>query len=241
MRSGKANASSGMNTRQRATAIVFVVIVIVLIWQGYGLIKESRSASSVPSAPSASSPQAAPSAPNPSNVTPQAASLSKQEPAAMNPADVVQLQKQKAVEDQYISSLNELQMLRLSREIAETNQAIVKAKLETVTAEKNILELLKPAPVTNASYAQGLVNPAAGGGTPTSQIQAQPEVSYTVISVSELQNKWNAVLGYQGNLYQVSIGDVLPVDGSAVVDIGKEGVILEKSGVRRKISLVPII
>jgi hypothetical protein len=62
-----------------------------------------------------------------------------------------------------------------------------------------------------------------------------------VISVSQLQNRWGAVLGYQGNLYSVFSGDVLPPDGSKVISISKSGVILEKNGIRTLVSMVPVI
>jgi hypothetical protein len=39
----------------------------------------------------------------------------------------------------------------------------------------------------------------------------------------------------------VSHGDVLPPDGSVVISIDKAGIILERNGIRRKISMVPII
>ena len=143
--------------------------------------------------------------------------------------ELVRLQQE--TQAKYVAALNELQMLKIAREIAQTNQAIAAARLATVTAEKNTLLLLSPPP---PAYAQGLVTPVSG--TPS---MSSP--GYTVVSVSQLQNRWNAVLGYQDKLYSVSIGDVLPSDGSTVVSISRSGVVLEKDGAKRKISMVPII
>ena len=115
------------------------------------------------------------------------------------------------------------------------------AKLDTVTSEKKVVDLLAPpVPVaTAATYAQGLEG-IDGHKSTTTTSSPQTEANYTVISVSQLQSKWGAVLGYQGSLYNVSLGDVLP-DKSIVLHIDKSGVILEKDSVRKKISLVPII
>ena len=127
------------------------------------------------------------------------------------------------------------------------NQAIAASKLATVTAEKGISDLLtKPTPmqVSAGEYASKLAGPVRQGESLLGQqmgTAAPVEVQYTVISVSMQLHKWNAVLGYQGKLYNVSIGDVLPVDGAVVVSISRNGVILNKDGKRRKVSLVAAI
>src|SRR5690606_24594193 len=137
-------------------------------------------------------------------------------------------------------AVNELQMLKIQRDIAETNKAIAGAKLDTVNAQKNIVTLLAPEQPSN--YAQHLVNPtgaaAPTAGTPPPTII---EVPYTVISVTEIQGRWGAVIGAQGKLYNVHVGDVLPADKSKVISINKSGVVLEKDGVKKIVSLVPII
>lgn len=243
---------SGMNTRQKVTTVVFIVIVLILLYMVYGMFKgESTPASIAPiaAAPPGANPTApggfAPSQPQ----APKPAQL-PQQPQSLSPREAQLLQMQQETEAKYLDALNELQMLKLERDIAETNKAIAAAKLDTITAQTKIVSLLKPpVQVAPGSYAQGLVSPTSGGqtgsaqGGPPATIQPPPvqETNYTVISVSLLQSQWNAVIGYQGNLYSVHVGDVLPIDGSKVLSIDKSGLILERNGVKRKLSMVPII
>src|SRR5438105_8732767 len=105
----------------------------------------------------------------------------------MSPREIELLKLQQETQAKYIAALNELQMLKIQREIAETNQAIVKAKLETVTDQKNIINLLSPAAplVTSKTYAAGL-----SGQQPPGQIPAPPvsnTLTYDVLLVSYLQ------------------------------------------------------
>lgn len=239
MTADRPNSISNLTTRQKITAVVLVLVVIFLIWQIYGLFGGGSAKAPAPTvghvpALSATAPQGASrSMPAPR----QTISPSK----AMTPEEASLLKLQQETEAKYIQALNELQMLKIERDIAETNKAIMAAKLDTITAEKNIVDLLKPpAPpsIPPASYAPGLVNPIAARPP---IVEAQTEVNYSVISVSQLLNRWHAVLGYQGSLYNVMVGDILPADNSKVIFIDKTGVILEKNGMRKKISMVPII
>jgi type IV pilus biogenesis protein PilP len=81
------------------------------------------------------------------------------------------------------------------------------------------------------------------GQTPSAPppVPEEEVVPYTVISVSKIENKWNAVVGVQGTLYSVHVGDIIPADGSRVKSISSSGIVLEKKDKERKISLVPII
>lgn len=248
MRTDKTPSLQSMTTRQKVTGVIFVIILIVVIWQLIGLFRGAgTSAPTVTSTKPAhvTAGQASPqlSKPSPANLKgPAAAPLSQRE------MELMQLQQQ--TEAKYVAAINELQMLKIQRDIAQTNQEIARARLETVTAQQGIVQLLSPQPATPATYARGLVNPVTGApAAPTTPQQPAPpvvapvqtEVNYSVISVSQLQSRWSAVLGYQGNLYNVFVGDVLPPDNSTVVAISKAGVVLQKDGARRKVSLVPII
>jgi hypothetical protein len=167
---------------------------------------------------------------------------------------------QKETETKYLAALNELQMLKVEKDIAETNKDISVAKLDMVTAQVGIKELLAPpkseAPAPDA-YAHGLdqaagAQQAAGAAqtsppadaasqaasNPTAQVDASS--SYTVVSVSKLRGQWTAVLGSQGKLMSVREGDVLS-GGSTVLTIDNSGVLLERGGNKQKISMMPII
>lgn len=239
---------SNMNNRQKVTAIVFVVIVLIILYMVYGMFKGE----SAPAMPVSEGPTGAMNAATPGGFTPPQPQTPKQAQLAqtqqLSPREAQLLQMQQETEMKYLDALNQLQMLKLERDIAETNKAIASAKLDTITAQEKIVTLLKPpVQITPATYAQGLVSPTTTGGPPANM---QPpvtvnkpveETNYSVISVSLLQSQWNAVVGYQGNLYNVHVGDILPVDGSKVLSIDKSGLIIEKDGVKRKLSMVPII
>lgn len=224
------SADSASSPRQKIVAGIVVVVLLFLIWQIYGMFSGGSTAVNTNTAQ-----QAAPPPP------PQPVQLVAK-PVAMTPREMELAKAQADIQAKYVATLNELQALKLTQQIAETNQAIMTAKLATVTAEKNIVEVVSKAtlPMMPGNYVQNL-----GGEAPKpSEEQAKPApliVSYSVISVSQLQYKWHAVLSYNGNLYSVAIGDILPADGSKVVSINKSGVELERNGVVTKVSLIPII
>jgi hypothetical protein len=229
-----------MSTRQKITAVLVVIVILIVGWQAIGIFKGSDASPGTANLSTASSagpinntqppPQAVPTVPK---------------PAALTPAQAELVRLQQETQAKYIAALNELQMLKIERDIAENQREIMKAKQDTVIAQKGIVELLAPPTVGGASYQQNLVTPtsttSANENNGAAQQTLSAEVKYSVISVSQLQNKWSAVLGYQNNLYSVSIGDILPPDGSKVVAIGKAGVVLEKDGTRKTVSLVPVI
>lgn len=250
--------TTAISTRTKVTAAVFVVIVIFLLYEVFQIFKGGGDGSA-PVAPAATSKMSgtnnpmnaqAPSGPPP----PQAATLTPATTPTARDAELMRLQQ--ATESKYLSAVNDLQMLKVEKDIAETNKAIMSARYDTITAEKNIVNLLKPPPTpTTASYAPSLVTPGTEGTPTTPTVTPPPTVTatmtttttqteienYQVISVSLLNNRWGAVLGLQGNLFSVQTGDVLPADRSKVVSIDKTGVILENGGKRKKFSLVPII
>lgn len=204
-----------------------------------------------PTTPSGAMPLSNPAgnmnAPMPTN-TPQTTMLQQPQAAkdaqAMSNADL--LKKQKDQQEKYLTTVNELQMLKLQKDIAETNQAISAAKLATATAEKNINDLLvKPLPpqLPPPNYASSLIGPTSAaplGSGPVNLTPTEISVPYVVISVSMQMNKWTAVLGSAGKLYNVSSGDVMS-DGWVVAHISREGVVLKRGGVSKKVSLVPVI
>lgn len=227
-----------MTNRQKAIAGALILVLIVLVWQISGLFGGGTTTQDT------IKPTANLQAPAQQQLAPQPAPLPK---PVMTQREAELLQQQQQIEAKYIAALNELQMLKLEKEIAETNKAIIDAKLGTVTAQKNIVDMLAPPPppqVSPAGYAQSLATGqpvVVTSDAPPIKISQPQEVSYTVVSISRIKSRWSAVLGYQTNLYYVSIGDVLPADGSKVVSIDRSGVILQKNGVRKKVSLVPII
>jgi type IV pilus biogenesis protein PilP len=233
--------------RQKIVAVILAMVLIFIIWQVIDMFKG-------PATPAAIINQTAQNnakQPMPADnmMVPKPAQLNATKEQNLTPEQDEMQKQQLALQQKYVETLNELQMLKLARDIAEVNQAIASTKLATVTAEKNIIDLLAPPPPPAANtYAQGLVNPqpVASGSSqvqqaPPATIVAPAEVSYQVVSITQIQGRWNAVIGTGGKLYNASVGDVLPSDGSRVIDIDRSGVVIEKGSIQKKLSLVPII
>ena len=254
-----AQTFSSLTTRQKATGAIIAVLIIVVLYEVISMFGGSSSPTAMAPTPPSMMSANKPGMPMNGNLPggnamkpvgppqPQPTQLLKQTPE-MSQRESELMQMQEETQAKYVAALNELQMLRVSLALAEANKELMKSKYDTIVTEKGIVDLLtKPAPqVMPGQYAQGLANQSGGAANPSaspapSALSQPAEAEYTVVSVSELRWKWGAVIGYQGNLYSVSTGDVLPPDGSIVVAIDRSGVILEKNGVRRKVSLVPII
>jgi hypothetical protein len=255
MRSNTNPTQSNSNLRQKIVAGVLVIIILGIIWQVISLF--SSDSAPAPS-PAASSNQQStlgrgpngPS-PNPQLNVPRSSNLLTAE-ANQNPGIQEEINKlQRELQAKYIQTLAQLQMLKLQREIAETNQAIATAKLATATADTSMQNIGAPKPVAPGFYAQSLdstVNmPIAGPQLPVAANQKKAtannkeQLDLTIISVAFLQQQWNAVIGYQGNLYNVHTGDTLPFSNAKVTDINRSGVEIEIDGAKKKFSLVPII
>lgn len=176
----------------------------------------------------------------------------------------VLLADQKKRQAEYIGKLNELNLLRIDQQIVETNVAINKAKLEIYTAQKDISSILFPKPVSQEAYGSMLGGQLSPAGTLTGVPQkpetpppgALPTVTtttpvvavpapvpvvqvnpFTLISVAMQLQKWTAVIGYNGKLYNVSIGDTLP--GGWIVDaITRNAVLLRKDSKTQRVTIV---
>lgn len=275
---------SRLDTRQKVIGGVFVVIVLIILWQVMGLFGGGTTTPATPT-PAPQAKQGTPgtmtktppvATANPTAVTPPAVQAQPQ-PVQTAPltVDNTLLETEKKSQQKYIDTLNQLQLLKIQRDIAETNQAIAVAKLATVTAENAVSNLLtKPAApiIPPSAYSNMLVNPTQQGtlstqfppgkqslptrgeetaptttttGKPTEAPSnpppSPPEAQYSVISVSMQMGQWKAVIGFQGKLYSVSVGDVLPADKSVIVSINRDAVILEKDGKKKKISIISSI
>jgi hypothetical protein len=262
---------STVTTKQKVIGVATVIIVIFLIYEIVEMFSGGGSAPAVSPAPAAAPKPM--SAANPTAQTPGAAPAMQTDMRPAQPAaavmpnsgqvtsvtaapaskDTETMKAQDLQQKAYLDSLNQLQLLKLKRDIAETNQAIATARLATETANKSMSDLLTtpaaPA-VPAANYLNNLGTPPGGPPgqgaqlitEPDSQIKPPPvaETPYVVISVSMQFERWTAVLGYQNKLYSISVGDTLE-DGSTVASINRTGVVIVKDGKRRKLNIISSI
>jgi hypothetical protein len=216
------------------------VIVAVMVWQGSDLFFGGGTEVA----------QEQQLKPNP-DIPKPAALLPPAPPQPVMTEREMQLVKlQQELQAKYQAQVSELQMLRLEKEIAETNKDIQKAKLDTLTSQKDIVELLTPEkkPTTNPdTYAQNMAGGAAGAATTTTttddttKTSDTPPEPFTVVSVSRIRGEWVAVLGYQGSLYNVKQGDAAP-ENLIVYSIDTTGVtLISKDGKKRKIAMISVI
>ncbi len=242
------NSMLAGGNKQKITIAIVAVIVLFVIWQAAGLFGGGGESARTPSAPKA---EVAMNSASPIKAT-SPAPLQNVNPASAMPAQPVapsilslsinpeELKTQRENETRYINAVNQLQMLKIQREIAETTQAITKSKLDTVTSEKSITDLLVNAPLPASLLPPGQNLP---GMMPDQQTikttvtTTKAEPNYVVLSVSKKDNKWRAVIGNLGKLYSLTIGDTLPADGSTVIFINTKGVTLQKDGKTRRIPI----
>jgi len=229
--------------KQKIMAALVIVIALVVIWEVIGLFGGGDKKDITPVAAnkgmmkpgsSAGAPTATPpgtTAPSPQPELPQP----KQAPVAAD-NEILMLQQQ--TQEKYLKALNELQLLKVQKDISETSQAIASAELAKVTAEKGISDVLtRPVgpPISFNNQQNNNNQPVVPGTAPLPQ-PVQAEVAYSVLSVSKTFGKWQAVVSYQNKQYTVTKGDVLPIDGSIVTSISNDGIVLERNSQRRVIS-----
>lgn len=227
-----ADQSMNPEKKKRIMTGLLIVILMIIIWQLFGLFSNNTPA------------------PLPSKSNNMSVSTTQKMPQSkpLIPENTIKTAEEKLREAEsarYLAAIDELQLLKVHKEIAETNRDIAKAGQETVNAQRNTLEVLSGImPPSNASgYAANLGAQAAPVPAPTPAPAAtNTRTEYVVVSVSMLQGKWAAVLGNQGQLFNVSVGDVIPLDQSKVLAIDRGGVLIADTlGNRKRLSLVPII
>lgn len=231
---------AGLSRGQKIVVVLVLMTVLFVIWEMIGLYHGGKNASTFlsPSQPAVAAtvptPKVAVQPSNPPNpvAAPSRVPVAQVKPeqsrpeAQMVPPASILLTQQEQVQSKYVSALNELQMLKIQKEIAETSQAIVAAKLATVAAEKSITNILSEADLgKNPPPKSEPVVPLSEAG------------GYSVQSVSMEQDQWHALVKFKDKLYSVTVGDMLPPDRSLVKAIDQKGVILDTGGLEQRIPL----
>lgn len=257
-------------SRQKVIIVVMIIVVLIIVWQIVGLMGNDSNPPAPVIQPTSKMNASKPDEKGVKNTPVQAEAPSSdqiQKPSSgpevddnLKQASIVNdpqfNRMQRMTEEKYVGKLNELEELRIQRQIAETNQAIAAAKLATVTAEKDISDLLTaPAPgsspyLTNQPAKTSVdVTPPSMGGEQSANASDIPKIltpppeaaPYKLMSVSMLFNKWTAVVSLQNTMFNVGVGDILPPDGSVVTNINKNSITLKKDGKSRKVSITASI
>jgi type IV pilus biogenesis protein PilP len=233
-------------SRKRATVGVIFLVGFILVWQIGSMFGKAPGTSTKANMGGGASVAAAqpPAGPPPAVEQPKPKAAEVPVALPMTDCEKALMTSQQATQCKYLEALNELQMLKVTKEITATNKDISADKLATVEAQKKIVDLLTgPAtlPVGATTVTSTTQTTEATQGPQATQGFGAPEIAYTVVSISQVQFRWGAVLSYKGILYSVHVGDVLPPDNSMVVAITKDNVTLQKDGTRKKLSLISII
>ncbi len=251
---------------QKVISVVILMVIVFSIWEVIGMFRGGKNASATiaPAQPAVTATAPAQKTPlkpdlpksmppvvqqvaGPASVaavprqpaSPHLTSQQSHPEVESTPPSSIVLVQQEQVQSKYVTALNELQMLKIQKEIAETSQAIVAAKLATATAEKSISDLLSEAEVTSVNKPGG-TNIGPSSTTIMSPPPGPPGEmpgTYSVQSVTMEQDQWHAVVKFKDKLYDVSVGDMLPPDKSLVKAIDQRGVTLDTGGMEQRIPL----
>lgn len=238
------------NQKQKIMLVATVLIIIFVAWQAFKLMGGGGS-DAAPATPAPTTANKAAVRPGGNGggaanqaaavvSAPEAVQAPKQVPVPSNP-EILKIQQD--TQAKYISAINELQMLKLQKDIAETKQAITSSILANATAEKSITDLLTVQQMPTSSYAGPALSPsnASSAGIealpkPVVAVANLQETPYVVTSVAFRNDRWAAVVSYQDKYYNVNVGDILTPDGSMVLAIDRNGVTLEgKDKIKRKV------
>lgn len=223
---------------KKLVKIVLVVIVgAIAVWQAISLFSGPDEAAQA-AAVKAAQPVIHPDAPKSAALIPP-----PQPKPVLTEREIALMKLQEETQAKYLTALNELQVLKIEKEIAMANKDIMKAKEDTITAQTNILELLQPKPTVTAAAPPPSVPPNIAGGPPSSMPggpTSEPS-HYSIVSITNLRGRWTAVINTGDKLISVSMGDTIVDDGSKVISIDKSGVTLDKQGVKSKIAMASII
>jgi hypothetical protein len=218
-----------LDGKQKVKLIALIVVLLIVVWQLSSLFGSSGSRTPAIKKQSMIAPQVSE---RPGVIKKE--SLPKLSAEATNNTSKSQRN--------YIDALNKLQMLQVEQKILTTKESISQAKLSIATTEKNLMELNAPppipAPIPVATYAKHLVNPA--GNQPSFHIIDNSNNRYKLLYVANVSGAWQAIIGNQGKLYNVTIGTALP-NGSRIATITDTTVTLENGNTRKTISITPVI
>lgn len=210
------NKFNELDTKQKVTAIITVLVVLFAIYLAYdtffGGTSTSTPATETKSVTSAKPVKSENRLETKNNGESAEAQLppppQQKEPT---PAQLAALAQSQQMQQQYINLVNAYQMAQIEQKLAAADSQIAQSKLSTAKAMVSTQEFAAKLPRNGMNFGD---NEPAG-----------PQAVY----VGQQAGKWLAMLNLNGNYVQVNVGTQLP-DGSVVTSISDRGVILDNNG-----------
>lgn len=218
------NKFNELDTKQKVTAIITVLVVLFAIYLAYDTFFGGTSSdSSSPVTPTKAATAAlATKAANRNESKSKSNGNSNGELAGAElppppqqkeptPAQLAALAQSQQMQQQYINLVNAYQMAQIEQKLAAADSQIAQSKLSTAKAMVSTQEYAAKLPRNGMNFGD---NESAG-----------PQTVY----VGQQAGKWLAMLNLNGSYVQVNVGTQLP-DGSVVTSISARGVVLDNNG-----------
>lgn len=132
--------------------------------------------------------------------------------AAPTPEQLALLAHAEEVQQQYLELVSQYQLAQIQQKLAQTNAQIVQSKLTSTEAMVKLQKL------------EGVLGVSPSGSDNQNVMQ--------VLYVGQKHNTWQAMIKYNGSMYQVRVGTRLP-NGNTVTSITSKGVVLRDEDYER--------
>lgn len=183
------------NRKQKITLILFIIVILILGWQVYELISESKKTKRSFPTPKYNHPLLQPAS------TP---TFKKELPSSKLNQD----QKLTAYQKQYLSLVSQYQMAKLERQLLEEEVAIATARQQLAQLNQKTQDLL-----------------GEKESTPLTIKQAPFSLKeYRLAYLDHQANTYNATLSVKGHYLEITSGTQLE-NGARVISINNQGVI----------------
>jgi len=226
-----------LETKQKIMLVAIVILLGVAIYMGYTTFFPSTTSSTPVPVKSSVPPSAAKQTTQPpkktSRSTRQTAQqkqndeqgqlqfLEKPKTSAPTPEQLAILAQSQQLQEEYIHLVSQYQIAQLEQKLAQTNAAIAQQKL---SATKSFIETQKLQGALSQAPHVGMTS-SNSHDSQTSTASGLMRAMY----VGRQNGHWTAMLGSNGNYFEVKVGTHLP-DGSVVSAISNKGVTLKKAG-----------
>jgi hypothetical protein len=229
-----------METKKIVTIVAVIAVVGVIAWQAKSMFGDDTAAQE--EAAKSAAPAIHPDTPKQAALIPPPPPASAAKP--LTPAEIEANRLQQEAQVKYLAALDDLQMLKVEKDIAETNKDIMKAKEDMITSQHKIVDMLapkaQPSPVSTLdnSGRPGISGAGPGTGQPG---MGPNNVEYSVVSVTNLRGRWTAIINTGSKLVSVTAGDVMSDNNVTILSIDRSGVLIEKDGNKKKIVMPSVI